>query len=992
MAVCSGGAPWPGSLPGRAFELSRIEPLLERVENGLPQYLAIEGPPGIGKTTLINHLLERVPLWHPVVVELDPSDQDVPGSVVHRMLMSLTGSRSHQAEARVQDLVQLVMDVVSRIDGQTCLVLEDVQWIDQLSAEVLWHCARDLRAGRSLVVVSYRPNNSVFSSRITRFLASGRNGEHLILSPLTVDGVRAVLEERLSVPVSSRIARIVFEATSGVPLLLNTIATWLATAPANQRDLPSALAALDTMHDGHQRIFTEALLASLARLSAPDRAAVYLLAIAETPMRLPQLKKLVSGQSDQAVSIRSLVESGLVIRRPETDEVAVAHPQLSILIAQQLAPQDQAELHSELADSTSAEISLRHRVRAQILVPDDEHVGDLLSTLEGEADSALADGRFEAAFWRLRWATYFSDDPQLLHRAIRAAILSEPRKLLPTIRVNLSKVAVSRAGYAAGAYLELAEGDLAAALHEIRRGLQLADVPDDYAGTILLGHALKDVGRVADAQGLLDLAASEFEIARTQLRQARMALSWSEIPKDQAQKQVAEIKSLEAQLALWSGLRQGNPRQLDRFTTRMGAILDDLRTLPDTEAVVDAISGVLGAVLRRTGNSADAYPLLQGAYERQHLYGASLVRLASQLALIAFESGYWDDAQQLFSRALEDCLLLPEDAVVLQTHAWAALVPLARGELREGEALLRLVTTRNQLPGDSVNIAVLFSRAMGALMANDHTSAAALFGAIDNVQTGWAQVGAVYTTLYARSLAYTGKVELIPHVRRRIEFEASVLPAELRKAVDEGIGAASSWAEGDPVAAFHKLRNCISLLDELPPVRPGAVASPGGGYAVIRAFATFDLALVTMSTPELTSHRFDVVGIVQEGAAAFLRCGATVMHQRATELAEFLVRGNEPVDADGEEWEEAGSSEIEARERAYQRLSDLSSRERQIALEVAQGKTNRAIATSLFLSVRTVEFHVANCLSKLGLSSRVELRATIRPALKVRLVPAARSA
>jgi DNA-binding NarL/FixJ family response regulator len=53
----------------------------------------------------------------------------------------------------------------------------------------------------------------------------------------------------------------------------------------------------------------------------------------------------------------------------------------------------------------------------------------------------------------------------------------------------------------------------------------------------------------------------------------------------------------------------------------------------------------------------------------------------------------------------------------------------------------------------------------------------------------------------------------------------------------------------------------------------------------------------------------------------------------------------------------------------------LTRREQEIAALVAEGMTNREIAGRLFLSVRTVEVHVAHIFSKLGLRTRTKLAA-----------------
>jgi DNA-binding NarL/FixJ family response regulator len=59
---------------------------------------------------------------------------------------------------------------------------------------------------------------------------------------------------------------------------------------------------------------------------------------------------------------------------------------------------------------------------------------------------------------------------------------------------------------------------------------------------------------------------------------------------------------------------------------------------------------------------------------------------------------------------------------------------------------------------------------------------------------------------------------------------------------------------------------------------------------------------------------------------------------------------------------------IQARSRvAHSKLAELTPREREILAEIASGKSNGAIADSLFLTKRAVEKHVNSILSKLGL-------------------------
>jgi DNA-binding NarL/FixJ family response regulator len=58
-------------------------------------------------------------------------------------------------------------------------------------------------------------------------------------------------------------------------------------------------------------------------------------------------------------------------------------------------------------------------------------------------------------------------------------------------------------------------------------------------------------------------------------------------------------------------------------------------------------------------------------------------------------------------------------------------------------------------------------------------------------------------------------------------------------------------------------------------------------------------------------------------------------------------------------------------------LANLTSREREIAASIAEGRSNREIAKQLGVSEQTVKNHVTSILHKVGVSSRLQLALTI---------------
>jgi len=107
---------------------------------------------------------------------------------------------------------------------------------------------------------------------------------------------------------------------------------------------------------------------------------------------------------------------------------------------------------------------------------------------------------------------------------------------------------------------------------------------------------------------------------------------------------------------------------------------------------------------------------------------------------------------------------------------------------------------------------------------------------------------------------------------------------------------------------------------------------------------------------------------------------------------EYLRRERRRIDArvhlraafDGFEWlgaapwaeralRELRATGEKARKRHLSPLAELTPQEIQVARLVGEGATNKTVASQLFVSPKTVEYHLRKVFAKLGISSRMEL-------------------
>jgi DNA-binding NarL/FixJ family response regulator/tetratricopeptide (TPR) repeat protein len=181
------------------------------------------------------------------------------------------------------------------------------------------------------------------------------------------------------------------------------------------------------------------------------------------------------------------------------------------------------------------------------------------------------------------------------------------------------------------------------------------------------------------------------------------------------------------------------------------------------------------------------------------------------------------------------------------------------------------------------------------------------------------------------------------------QYCASLVGLRLATAMAHRAAAAIALSDGDARAAVERALAAAALADEVHAPIEAGVARTLAGRAVAQL-----------------GNRDGAVALLATAAAELESCGAT----RYRDAAELELRRL--------------GQHIHRRTRSGDRsrtgVGSLTERELQIAMLIVERKTNREIASELFLSSKTIETHIRNIFRKLDVSSRVEIaRAVERP-------------
>jgi DNA-binding NarL/FixJ family response regulator len=209
-----------------------------------------------------------------------------------------------------------------------------------------------------------------------------------------------------------------------------------------------------------------------------------------------------------------------------------------------------------------------------------------------------------------------------------------------------------------------------------------------------------------------------------------------------------------------------------------------------------------------------------------------------------------------------------------------------------------------------------------------------------------------------------------------------VVVAEDVLIVREGILRMLGYQEGvEVVGAVDDLPQLLAAVDEHGPdvvltdIRMPPTGTDEGIQAALALRDTHpELGVVVLSQHVDAGWALDLFARGSERRAYLLKERVSEPSQLVGAIRE-VAAGGSVVDP------KVVESLLASRTRRPSALDQLTPREREVLAEIAQGKSNSAVAKSLFLSVRAVEKHINSLFSKLGLSEEEDVHRRVKAVL-----------
>ncbi|AKK30102.1 hypothetical protein AB431_00250 [Mycobacterium sp. EPa45] len=910
-----------GGVVGRGDEVVAVRTALERARQA-PATLILEGPAGIGKTTLWRAAVERAAAEGFTVLETAGAPAEVSlalaavgdlltgiDTTVIDRLSPLHQQALHAVIAGLEgpggDERLLATAVRAALDEFACrqpvlIAIDDAQWLDEASRLVLGFAIRRL-SGPVGLLAAYRTEDPSGPDRSWLHPRDPRALTRLTVGPMSLGALHALIRDHLGMsPPRPTMVRI-HTLSGGNPFYALELARALTDSPSGElAALPPTLAGLVRDRIGHLDPTTALAAVTIAAAVDPT---VDLIATATGHGRGHLVEIL---QPLEARGILNFVGH----------HIRFTHPLIASGLTTTADPATYRRAHRSLADAVDQpELRARHLALATPHGDPDTH-----TALDTAAETAAARGAYSVGAELVTLALRLGGDTEIRRMRcseylFRAGALDEAESMIAPIAATLPAGFVRALGLM-----------LLAAIRSYRDGLTTT--------TGVLARAVAEAEEHpalrAQARILLALATGltgDMAGCVTHARQAR------------EEAETTGINSLRSQaLALWTHVSFMYGLGTDEEALQQALAIEDAGTA--APATVQP-SAVLAMNLAWTGRLQEAHTTMEVIAHRCAERGSEVdvVWAAEQLTMIEVYLGRYTDALQTAREALERAEQLGGrlPLVTAYTAVAAAAAHLGRAE-----------QTKN-----AADRAVASATAAGSLYL------------IRSPLTSLAFVQ-VSEGLYTDALQTLSP--LLEHFDAAHETEI-MAGAYLPDAV-EALTALGRVGEAEPLVAALEANGARSD-------RAWMLAVGARCRALLLAAAGHLDDAAAQAEAALTHH--DRLPMPFERARTQLLLGQLQRRRRRPQLAHNAL--SEAADT----FDQIGSPLWATRaHRELDRLttrnpgSALTEAEQRVAEHAAAGLSNKQIAATLYLSAKTVEMYLSNTYRKLGIRSRTQLAQQLR--------------
>ena len=903
-------------LHGRHNECAELDRLLEDVRAGESRALVVCGEPGVGKTALLEYLGEQATGCRVVRATGVQSEIELAFAALNQLLTPIL-DRIERLPVPQRDALQTafgvsagpapdrffvglaVLGLLSEVaeDQPLICLVDDEQWLDRASAQVLAFVARRLeREGVALVFAARAPSDDVAGL------------PELMVKGLQEGDARALLDSVLTGPLDKRLRDTIVAETRGNPLALLELPRGITPAAlAGGFAVPGVLPLSGRIEESFRR--------RLDVLPAQTRRLLQL--AAADPVGEPLLVwRAAERLGIRAEAATPAVEAGLI---EFGTRVLFRHPLVRSAAYRSASLQERLDVHHALAEVTDPEVDPDRRAwhRAHAAPGPDE---DVAAELEQAAGGVRARGGLAAAAAFLEGAAMRTPTP-----ARRA------RRLL----------AAARAKRDAGA-LDAALGLLVMVEAGPPEALRTAEVEH------LRGQIAFDQRRISDAGQLLLSAAKRLEpLNADSARETHLEAIWAAIWGGDLDGSGGAREAAEAARAGPPGAEPS--RAVDvvldafavRFTEGYAAAAPTLTRALELALAPNVGTDELGHWLWLAASKAsDTIAVELWDAESWHALAARQVRFARDtgaLVHLQFALALLAWTHLLAGDLTTTALLIEEDRLIAEATrnprvAYAEMTLAAwRGQEAHAseliEAALREATAKGL--GRLANFATYASSVLYNGLGRHDAARDAAWRVFERDQIGF---GPFVISELAEAASRTGDLALVRAALNWLSERTRVTPSEWALGIEARIRALLS--EGDVAESLY--RESIARLGRTP--------------------ARVELARAHLLYGEWLRRERRRIDSREQ-----LRTALDLLD--AMGIDAFAERARRELLATGET----------ARKRTVKTGMELTAQEAQIARLARDGLSNPDIGIRLFISPRTVKYHLRKVFTKLHITSRNEL-------------------